>query len=153
MTLGMRLLFYSLIGLLAGALCWPFTELVLFYQAAFPSLLFFSIVLGLVAGLFIGGVFGMSEGIIAHSRDRLLKGAIAGMIVGAVGGILGMISVRQRFSISVHFSSIHPAATGTLVSPFQGLWDGPCSAWLSVSPREFEAGLEARYETGCWVVS
>ena len=92
MTLTMRLLFYGLIGLLAGALCWPFTELVLFYQAAFPSLLFFSIVLGLVAGLFIGGVFGMSEGIIARARDRLLKGAIAGMIVGAVGGICGMIS-------------------------------------------------------------
>jgi hypothetical protein len=92
MTLGMRLLYYSLIGLLAGALSWPFTELVLFYQAVFPSLLFFSIALGLVAGLFIGGIFGMSEGIITHARDRMRKGAIAGMIVGAVGGILGMIS-------------------------------------------------------------
>ena len=92
MTLGMRLLYYSLIGLLSGALCWPFTELVLFYQAAFPTLLFFSIVLGLIAGLFIGGIFGMSEGIIDHSRKRLYQGAITGMIVGAVGGILGMIS-------------------------------------------------------------
>lgn len=92
MTLGMRLLYYSLIGLLAGALCWPFTEFVLFYQAVFPSLLVFSIVLGLIAGLFIGGIFGMSEGIIDHSRKRLYQGAITGMIVGAVGGILGMIS-------------------------------------------------------------
>jgi hypothetical protein len=92
MTLGLRLLFYGLIGLLAGALCWPFTELVLFYQPHFPSLLLFSLMLGLVAGLFIGGIFGMSEGIIAHNGDRLRKGAITGMIGGAIGGILGMIS-------------------------------------------------------------
>jgi len=92
MTLGMRIILYGIIGLLAGALCWPFTELILFYQASFPTLLLFSVVLGVAVGFFMGGSFGMSEGIISNSRNKLRSGGVAGAVIGSVGGTLGFIA-------------------------------------------------------------
>jgi hypothetical protein len=92
MTLGMRMILLGLIGLVAGALCWPFTELILFYQASFPTLLFFSMALGVAVGLFMGGSFGMSEGIISNSWTKIRSGGLTGALVGSVGGMLGFIA-------------------------------------------------------------
>ena len=68
MTLLMRIIFYSLIGIVAGILSWPATELIIYFQPYFPYLWLFSISTGIVIGLFMGGCFGMSEGIISTSR-------------------------------------------------------------------------------------
>jgi hypothetical protein len=92
MTLGMRIILLGLIGLLAGALCWPFTELILFYQASFPTLLLFSVVLGVAVGLFMGGSFGMSEGALTNSWAKVRSGGATGALIGCVGGMLGFIA-------------------------------------------------------------
>jgi hypothetical protein len=92
MTTALRIFFYGLIGVIAGLLCWPFTEVVLIYQADFPSLLLFSVVLGIVIGLFMGGSFGTSEGIVTNSGAKIRTGALAGVSIGAAGGVIGFIS-------------------------------------------------------------
>jgi hypothetical protein len=92
MTLGIRIILYGIIGLFAGLLCWPFTEAILFFQASFPSLLIFSMVLGIAVGLFMGGSFGMSEGIISNSIEKLRSGGITGVVIGSIGGMLGMVA-------------------------------------------------------------
>jgi len=89
MSLVMRILFFGLTGLAAGAAAWPFSEIVLFFQAKFPSLLAFNIVLGVSVGLVMGGVFGMSEGVLSSSGKKTVNGGLAGLVVGIAGGIAG----------------------------------------------------------------
>jgi len=48
------MVFFGLVGIIAGILSWPCAEVMLFFQARFPSLLMFSIALGVVIGVFIG---------------------------------------------------------------------------------------------------
>ncbi|MBN2532732.1 MAG: FHA domain-containing protein [Spirochaetales bacterium] len=92
MTLAMRIIVYSLIGIAAGILSWPFTELMIFIKPYFPNLLLYSISTGIVIGLFMGGCFGMSEGIISISRKKLIPGLLMGLCFGAIGGIIGLFS-------------------------------------------------------------
>lgn len=91
MSLKMRLLFFGLIGVLAGALAWPAAELILLVQASFPSLLLFSLALGLAIGVLMGGAFGASEGIITGSAAKVRSGVLAGIGIGGVGGMVGFV--------------------------------------------------------------
>jgi hypothetical protein len=79
------------LGLLGGLLCWPFTELVLRFQAAFPSYLVFSIALGALCGLILGAFFGSAYGITSYVKKRIAMGMLNGALVGIVGGILGFL--------------------------------------------------------------
>jgi len=92
MSLITRMLFFGLVGILSGLVAWPCAEIVLFYQALFPSLLIFNIVLGVTVGLFMGGCFGTSEGILAVSKRKVQTGMVSGMITGAVGGVVGFVA-------------------------------------------------------------
>lgn len=92
MSLIVRVVFYAVIGLTTGLLAWPFAELVIYLQASFPSLLLFSIVLGVVIGLFVGGGFGTSGGIIASSPRKLRAGVLTGLAIGALGGVIGFVT-------------------------------------------------------------
>lgn len=92
MTLLVRIIFYSIIGLAAGLISWPFTELVIYFKPAFPNLLLFSISTGIVTGFFMGGCFGMSEGILSNTREKLLPGLFMGICFGIIGGIIGIFS-------------------------------------------------------------
>ncbi|MFW6181214.1 MAG: FHA domain-containing protein [Spirochaetota bacterium] len=92
MSLVMRIVFFGILGLAAGALAWPFAETVLFLQAGFPSLLLFNTALGTAIGLFMGGAFGMSEGVVSRSRAKIRSGVVTGMAVGVVGGIAGFVA-------------------------------------------------------------
>ncbi len=89
MPLAMRILFFGLTGLAAGTAVWPISEVVLFSQAQFPSLLAFNIVLGVSVGCMMGGVFGMSEGVLSSSGKKAVNGGLAGLAVGTAGGIAG----------------------------------------------------------------
>lgn len=92
MSLFVRIIFFGLTGIIAGMAAWPFAELVLSYQARFPSLLFFNCVLGITVGLFMGACFGTSEGIISGSREKIKTGVTMGVIIGAVGGLIGFVA-------------------------------------------------------------
>jgi hypothetical protein len=91
MSLSMRIIFFSLIGIIAGVLAWPFAETVVFFQAQFPSILLFSIVLGVVIGILMGGCVGTSEGIMTHSWRKVRSGILAGILIGAIGGLVGFV--------------------------------------------------------------
>jgi hypothetical protein len=92
MSLGIRILFFGLIGMISGMLLWPCAELILYMQSSFPTLLLFNAVLGLTIGLFMGGCFGTAEGIIARSRGKAMRGACTGLAIGAAGGLVGFIA-------------------------------------------------------------
>ena len=92
MTLFMRIIFFGLIGILAGILSWPFAELLIFFQAHFPSLLLFSILLGLAIGFSMGFGFGSIEGIVSNSWHKIKSGIIMGLVIGAAGGIVGFVT-------------------------------------------------------------
>jgi hypothetical protein len=91
MSLTMRIIFFAMIGIIGGMLAWPPAEVLISFQADFPSLLIFGIVIGGVMGLIIGGCFGMNEGILSHSAKKLKSGLIMGVIIGILGGIAGVL--------------------------------------------------------------
>ena len=91
MSLLMRIIFFGLTGVIAGILSWPFTELVIHYQEIFGTLLVFNIVVGICVGLFMGGCFGASEGLISVSKEKIKKGIVTGTATGVIGGLTGFI--------------------------------------------------------------
>ena len=91
MSLKMRLVFFGLTGVLAGALAWPVAEMLLLVQAQFPSLLLFSLTLGLAIGVLMGGAFGAAEGIVTASAAKVRTGVLAGFIIGGIGGMVGFV--------------------------------------------------------------
>ena len=82
----MRRLFLCAIGIIAGLAAWPFAETILLFQTAFPSYLVFSIFLGMIFGLIMGGFFGTSDGIIMSAKSTILSGAFLGVLIGIAGG-------------------------------------------------------------------
>jgi hypothetical protein len=79
------------LGVLGGLLSWPITELVLRYQAAFPSYLVFSIALGALCGLVLGAFFGGAYGITSYIKRRIGTGMASGALIGIAGGIIGFL--------------------------------------------------------------
>ena len=90
-TLARRLILLA-IGLLSGMCAWPIAELILFFQAGFPSYLVFSAVLGAVTGALMGAFFGTAEGITSRVKSRIPAGLLLGAIVGCVGGAVGLLA-------------------------------------------------------------
>lgn len=91
MSVTMRRLILSTLGILAGLAAWPLTELALAKQAMFPSYFTFSLALGVLFGTMMGGFFGSSQGIGVGSSTRFRAGLIQGAIVGLFGGIIGFL--------------------------------------------------------------
>jgi hypothetical protein len=110
MSLAVRVIYFGIIGIAAGALAWPFTEAVLFWQAAFPSLLTFNIVLGTALGIFMGAVFGLGEGLASGSAAKVRSGAAAGVAIGVAGGIVGFIA-GQAALLAVGSTFFHSPTT------------------------------------------
>ncbi len=95
MSTTMRILFYGLIGVCGGLLAWPFAELVISAQGGLYSYWLYSMVLGAVVGLFMGGAFGLGEGIIQKSGKKLVAGLLTGVVVGTLGGALGLLAGQE----------------------------------------------------------
>lgn len=87
-----RRVFLCLIGCIAGLASWPAAETALLFQEGFPSYLTFSIFLGCIFGLTMGGFFGSGDGIIMSHRRNLINGVIQGVLIGALGGIVGFLA-------------------------------------------------------------
>lgn len=92
MSVSMRRLILTLLGVLAGLAAWPLTELALVKQAMFPSYFTFSLTLGILFGAVMGGFFGSGQGIGGGSGTRFRAGLIQGAIVGIVGGVVGFLA-------------------------------------------------------------
>lgn len=92
MSTGMRILFYGIIGII-GVLCaWPVLETLIYFQGGFGTLLLYSILVGAAVGLFLGGAFGVCEGIIQKSMKKFTGGLVAGLLIGAAGGVIGILA-------------------------------------------------------------
>jgi hypothetical protein len=87
----MRRIFLCAIGIIAGLAAWPFAETTLLFQAVFPSYLVFSIFLGMIFGLIMGGFFGTGDGIIISGKSKIISGAFFGVLIGIAGGMIGFI--------------------------------------------------------------
>jgi hypothetical protein len=89
-TLARRLILIAL-GFLAGVCAWPLAELILFFQAGFPSYLVFSLLLGATTGALVGAFFGAAEGITSRVKSRIPGGILLGALVGCAGGGAGLL--------------------------------------------------------------
>ncbi len=92
MTTFIRRLIMLALGILAGICVWPLAELVLYFQAGFPSYLVFLPALGAIVGAVMGAFFGAAEGITSRITDRLAGGMALGAVVGLAGGALGALA-------------------------------------------------------------
>jgi hypothetical protein len=92
MPLSTRVVFFSLIGIIAGMIAWPFSELFIHAQSRFPTLMLYNIAMGLAVGLLVGGCFGTTEGILTVSGAKARGGLAAGLILGVVGGAAGVFA-------------------------------------------------------------
>lgn len=91
MSLSVRRIVFACLGVVAGLLAWPFSELLVASQGAFVSLLLFTVVSGSVVGLLFGAVFGSANGIFLARLRRVGTGAGWGAVIGVVGGALGFL--------------------------------------------------------------
>jgi len=91
MAVTTRRLILTTLGILAGLAAWPLTELALAMQVNFPSYFTFSLTLGALFGMMMGGFFGSGQGIGVGSSTRFRAGLIQGAVVGLFGGIIGFI--------------------------------------------------------------
>ena len=91
MSLAMRIVFFTIIGLIAGLCAWPVIETILFFQSQFTSLLIFNIVLGVAMGPIIGGIFGTGEGIMSRSSKKIRSGFLLGIFIGMIAGVIGFL--------------------------------------------------------------
>jgi hypothetical protein len=92
MPLSTRVVFFSLIGIIAGMIAWPFSELLIHAQSRFPTLMLYNIAMGLAVGFLVGGCFGTSEGILTVSGAKARGGFAAGLIIGLAGGAAGVFA-------------------------------------------------------------
>jgi hypothetical protein len=90
-TLARRLIILAL-GFLGGITAWPLAEVILCFQADFPSYLAFLAPLGAAVGLVMGAFFGAAEGITSRIRTRIPRGMIVGAVIGCVGGAVGALA-------------------------------------------------------------
>lgn len=149
MTLFKRIVIYSLIGIVAGILSWPFTELIVFYKPSFPNLLLYSMSTGVVIGLFMGGCFGMSEGILSISRKKLIPGLLMGLCIGVIGGIIGRFSSQvilqllgtMIFNSNINFKTIAFPLSKALGWAVFGIFIGLCEGIRSRSILKVRNGI------------
>lgn len=92
MSVTLRRLILSGLGILAGLSAWPLTEIALANQALFPSYFVFNLTLGMLMGTIMGGYFGSGQGIGAGSTTRFASGLIQGAVIGLFGGVIGFLA-------------------------------------------------------------
>lgn len=91
MSLFIRRIVLLSLGVVAGLIAWPMSELLVSHQGAFVSLLLFTATSGAGVGLVFGAVFGSAAGIFLARPRRALTGAGWGALTGLVGGAVGFL--------------------------------------------------------------
>ncbi|MBN2657101.1 MAG: hypothetical protein JXR86_08580 [Spirochaetales bacterium] len=134
----------GLLGLAGGLASWPFLELVLWKQGAFPSYLLFFLTATVIPGLFIAMFLGASEGVIGRNWSRAVKGALIGLVSGTIGGLVGGLSGQILLSrILVWFpgrGDVLETAARTLAWALVGIFIGLSDGIRSVSLRKIGVG-------------
>ena len=92
MTTTVRRLIILALGLFGGLAAWPLAELILYFQAGFPSYLAFLAPLGAAVGLIMGAFFGAAEGITSRIKARIPRGMLLGAAIGLIGGAAGALA-------------------------------------------------------------
>ncbi len=92
MTTMVRRLIILALGILAGLCVWPVAELILYFQAGFPSYFVFLALLGAAFGALMGVFFGTAEGVTSRIKSRIPQGMLLGAVVGLIGGAAGFLA-------------------------------------------------------------
>ncbi len=111
MSLFVRRIVLAGLGMVAGALAWPISELLLAAQGGFPSLLLFTMASGGGIGLVFGAVFGSAPGIFLGRVRRTFVGIGWGSLIGLAGGALGFLA-GQGLLLAVGETLAAPARGG-----------------------------------------
>lgn len=148
MSVTIRRFLLSILGLLAGLAAWPITELALAYQEIFPSYFVFSITLGTIFGLIMGGFFGSGQGIGTADREKFKAGMITGAVVGVIGGVVGFLIgqgalfiVGEIFVSNKSFNTVGFPIARSVGWGFLGLFIGSIEGIRTQSPRLVGVGL------------
>jgi hypothetical protein len=97
----------------------------------------------------MGGSFGMSEGIISNSSEKIRAGLIMGVIIGSVGGMLGFIAGQAAllligtyiFNSSVSFKHFGIPLSRALGWAVFGIWMGLVEGVRSKSAPKIRNGI------------
>ena len=82
---------YSLLtGLAGGAAAWTGVEIILRQTAAFPDLRILTLSLGAAAGLLLGAIVPLAEGLRQNQPGKLGSAVVTGSLIGLIFGALGM---------------------------------------------------------------
>ena len=144
------------LGILGGLAAWPAAEVILIYQASFPSYLVFSIVQGSVLGFFLGIFFGSAEGIISSDRIKAVNGIITGAFIGLIGGAAGMLAGQAVLFLlkttlftsfkSFNFIGVHLARA--LGWATMGMFIGIIEGIRALSGRKISVGIIGGFSGG-----
>ena len=117
MTILIRKILMTLLGL-AGALCaWGSMELILF-KGSFPGgYLILSVTEGAVLGLFFGFCFGTAEGILLSDRSRSIKGGLSGAVTGAAAGIIVVFIIQAVLTAVINAGYFTSETAENLILP------------------------------------
>lgn len=145
----MRRLIIVCLGVLAGLAAWPLTELLLAYQAGFPSYLAFTACLGATVGIPMGAFFASSEGITTRVKAKLGSGLLLGVLVGLAGGVCGALVGQAALFVGVEMLMRSYRGFRTLGLPlaralgwaFLGIFVGMAEGFRAGSPKKIMVGL------------
>jgi hypothetical protein len=144
-----RRIILVVLGVLAGAAVWPAAELVLHFQARFPSYLLFLGLLGALTGILMGGFLGAAEGITSRVQARIPAGMLLGALVGCLGGAAGLLAGQAALWLigDLALRSFH--SFQTVVLPVSraigwgvlGLFVGAGEGIRALSPKKIAVGM------------
>ncbi|HEX5322438.1 MAG TPA: hypothetical protein VFW40_01540, partial [Capsulimonadaceae bacterium] len=116
MSLQARTMLNLLAGALAGFLSWAVIDITGWFSAVLnntniitvgSALYWLQALIGAVFGLLVGGLLGLIDGLFFDSDEQRLRAIGLGALIGAAGGIIGII-LGQTF-----WSFLAPANAGT----------------------------------------
>jgi hypothetical protein len=147
-TMVRRLILLGL-GFLAGAAVWPVAELILFFQARFPTYLLFLALLGAVTGGLMGVFLGLAEGITSRVKARIPAGMAWGALAGCLGGAIGLLAGQAALWLIAGLALRSYRSFQTVVLPVSraigwavlGIFVGCGEGLRAGSPRKAGVGM------------
>lgn len=133
---------YSLLtGVAGGAAAWTGIEIILWKTHLFPDMRMLTLSLGAAAGLLLGGIVPMAEGLRQKQPGKVFSGIIIGSLTGLIFGALGMAAGQLILSLIVSSGSAVSAAYARIPGwTILGAAVGSASGLRSRSLRRISAG-------------
>ena len=134
-------LYSVLTGLAGGAAAWTGIEIILWQTPMFPDMRVLTLSLGAAAGVLLGVIVPMAEGLRQNQSRKIVTGILTGSITGLVFGILGMAAGQLILSQIAHSGSAASAAYARIPGwAILGAAVGSASGLRSRSFRRMSAG-------------